>query len=130
MDRSVPRRAKVLAVALALSGAIALPAMTLAAKPEPTQSVSLSFDGCNARVVADWANQPGRYKRYTIRVFNDVHGTQLLAAEGSARSGHVDTIVGNSAGTTKNFIARLWFLDRDGVVVGGAASAWVEADCF
>jgi hypothetical protein len=126
--RSSARRARLAALVLGVL-ALALPAGAMAARPEASQSASLSFTGCEARVVADWANQPGRYKRYQVRLVNDENGTQYHAGDGSARAGHVDTTLHLIAGSTKNFRVVLWFLDRDGVVVNGATSSSVSADC-
>ena len=121
-------RGRILAVVF--SGLVlALPATALAGKPEATQSANLTIEGCNARVVADWANQPGRYKTYQVRLMNDLTGTLYSAADGSSRAGHVDTVVRMIAGETRNFRVALWFFDRDGVVVGAALSGWVSAAC-
>ena len=122
------RRGRIAALALTAL-ALAEPATALAGKPTPTQSASLSFSGCDARVVADWANQPGKFKAYQVRVMNDVNGTLYHAGEGSARSGQVDTVLRLRAGETKSFRVALWFVDRNGAVVNGALSAWVPAAC-
>lgn len=126
--RSSARRARLAALLLGVL-ALVLPTGALAARPDASQSASLSFTGCEARVVADWANQPGRYKHYQVWLMNDQTGTLYGAGEGSARAGHIDATLRLIAGSTRNFRVALWFLDRDGVVVNGALSSWVSADC-
>jgi hypothetical protein len=117
-------------LALGLSALlVAVPATALAGRPEATQSASLSFDGCNARVVADWANQPGKFKTYQVRLMNDVNGSLYHAGDGAARAGHIDTVLQLRAGETKNFRVVLWFFDRNGAVVNSALSGWVPAAC-
>jgi hypothetical protein len=126
--RLIKRRARLAVLALSAL-ALAFPASALALKPVPSQSASLSFDGCDARVVADWANQPGRYQTYQVRLMNDENGTLYHAADGRARSGHVDVTLRLIAGSEKNFRVVLWFFNREGAVVNGALSAWVPATC-
>jgi hypothetical protein len=82
---------RLVALPVALLGALVVAPTISAAGPNTFGNTVLGFSDCDAHVVVDWAGQPGRLRTYTVEIWSDFGtGVTQLGAGDLARSGHLE----------------------------------------
>jgi hypothetical protein len=124
---------RLVALAVAMLGAMVIAPGLALAGPNSVGATTLDMTDCQAHVVVDWSGQPGRFKSYTVELQSDVDPTVwLLAGEAFTRSGHVDVTVDLTATTefSNTFRAVTRLFDGKGVEVDSWTSGDRPASCF
>jgi hypothetical protein len=123
---------RLVALPVALLGALAIAPGLALASPNTVGNTVLGLDGCDAHVVVDWAAQPGKLKTYTVEIWSDFGtGVTQLAAGDLSRSGHLDFFAayGATAEFSNTFHAVTHVFDGRGVEQDTWLSGDVAANC-
>jgi hypothetical protein len=82
---------RLVALPVALLGALVIAPGLASAGPNTTGATVLDFTDCDAHVVVAWSAQPGRFKSYTVEIWSD-HGSGVTTLDSGplTRNGRLD----------------------------------------
>jgi len=124
---------RLVALPVALLGALVIAPGLALASPNSAGSTTLDFTDCQAHVVVDWSAQPGKLKSYTVEISSLFGTTATLDLNVSmARSGHVDYFPTYSATTefSNQFTAVTHVYDGKGIEQATWTSNVMAAACI
>ena len=81
---------RLVALPVALLGALVIAPGFASASPSTTGATVLDFTGCTAHVVVSWNAQPGKFKSYMTEISSDHGSTSQLSSDLLPKSGRLD----------------------------------------